>query len=156
MNSFEKDLKRTWAEKKGRKPFNWLEALESVTPTQDQTLGILKAKAGDWPTCACGNQCAILERYVDGEPKDPILAQLGIKFYENVANMWWDVKGSTSSFEKHRQMAISIFHQIESRSFKLINQTVFIAEVQRLIIDPLKKEELREYKRNIKKQNRPI
>ena len=63
----------TYTESKGHSPFNWLTALTASVITWSD----LQHRAGDWVTCACGNQCSIISRSSNGRPMDPLLAQLG-------------------------------------------------------------------------------
>jgi hypothetical protein len=87
--------------------------------------------ANYWPTCACGNQCAVIPREFNsltgsGAPVDKVLYRLGMTFANQINN--------------HRRAdALRTFHRIEVRSLELIrevNKTAAIKlarKTQRLI-----------------------
>ena len=104
---------KTYAETQGQPPFDWWHALNN--PDQYSHM-VLRLKAGEWTTCACGNQCAIIERHEDstddhpaGMPKDGLLAVLGTHFYAYVCEPNWDA-------------AKVILEKIEQRSAILIRE----------------------------------
>ncbi len=67
-----------------------------------------EALAGNWVTCACGNQCDIIPRqFPTGAPIDSQLAILGIKFQDAIK-------------AGHSNHALQILDQIEARSIYLI------------------------------------
>lgn len=102
-----KDFMKTYAEKKGEKPFNWNEALNKKDIDWEE----LNDKAQDWTTCACGNQCAVLPRGLNGEPEDEILAELG------------DQQGFAGAIEnKNAKLALHYLKLIEIHSAYLINE----------------------------------
>jgi hypothetical protein len=68
---------KTYSEVEGKEAFDWNKAL-SAKVISIKTWDELRHKAGDWVTCACGNQCAIIPRSSDtGRPLDELLATLG-------------------------------------------------------------------------------
>lgn len=69
----------TYAETRGEQPFDWNAFLLAAltTPPTDQQWEEAGKRAEQWTTCACGNQCAILERDMDGCPTDDMLAHIG-------------------------------------------------------------------------------
>lgn len=67
---------KTFAETRGEKPFDWNKALREDT-ISDEKWEEMENLAKSWVTCACGNQCSVLERTESGSPKDDILAKLG-------------------------------------------------------------------------------
>ena len=101
---------KKYSEDKGKEAFDWKKAL-SAKEISDQTWDELVKKAGDWVTCACGNQCAIIPRYDDGSPKDKILYVLGgiEGFYGAIRN-------------RDKENAIDLLAMIEYRSEILIRR----------------------------------
>lgn len=67
-------------------------------------------KAGDWVTCACGNQCSIIPR-IGNAPIDGKLYTLGLEFPSAIAD--GDFLG-----------AMEILHKIEERSCELIQEII--------------------------------
>lgn len=65
--------------------------------------------SGNWVSCACGNQCAVIPRKTNGQPKDLVLARLGSEFYSTIC-----------SHNSYR--ALEILHLIEIRSAELIEK----------------------------------
>jgi hypothetical protein len=101
---------KTYSEDQGKKAFDWNKALSAKSISGKKWDKLLK-KAGDWVTCACGNQCAILPRYADGEPKDQILSLLGgiDGFFGAIRN-------------RDKENAIDLLAMIETRSEILIRR----------------------------------
>jgi hypothetical protein len=120
---------KTYTETKDKQKFDWRSFLEErikeqpkgVTSVDNMTSkDIIKMRnkfkgeikmAGDWVTCACGNQCSILDRDGDGEPVDDKLAELGSDFYYFVNDLDW-------------KEAKTILKEIEKRSAKLIQEKI--------------------------------
>jgi hypothetical protein len=98
----------TYAESTGNKKFNWFTALERRLRDNVRESLVLTAKAKNWTTCACGNQCDIIPRSSEGEPFDSTLSVLGVDFYNAVRWARW-------------RQAINTLHAIEARSAKLIS-----------------------------------
>ncbi len=69
----------TYTETQGAKPFDWHAFLAKQSHTDDEWHEAVNL-AGGWVTCACGNQCAALERNPDGSPEDTHLYLLGEAF----------------------------------------------------------------------------
>lgn len=105
---------KTYAETRGEPPFDWWKALDNPTAFADNELAV---KAGAWVTCACGNQCAIIPRFQDGQPKDDELDSLGMRFYAAVESGNWSLAKIT-------------LRQIESRSSFLISEELQILRSQ--------------------------
>lgn len=100
----------TYSEEKGKEAFDWNKAL-SVGDISDKTWAELLKKAVDWVTCACGNQCAIIPRYNDGQPKDKVLTLLGgVQGFYGAIN------------ERDKEYTIELLAMIESRSAHLIKK----------------------------------
>jgi hypothetical protein len=101
---------KKYSEDKGKEAFDWKKAL-SAKRISDKKWDELVKKAGDWVTCACGNQCAIIPRYEDGEPKDQILSLLGglEGFFGAIRN-------------RDKENAIDLLAMIEYRSEILIRR----------------------------------
>lgn len=74
---------KTYAESKGYKPFDWNEFLNKENITEEEWDNSTKL-AQDWVTCACGNQCDIIPRNDDGDPKDWELTTLGYAFFKHI------------------------------------------------------------------------
>lgn len=93
-------------------PFNWnkfLNRKESTISEREWTKA--KKLAGNWVTCACGNQCSILDRDDQGEPLDNLLSTLGCDFYQDIAGR--DIKTAKHTLK-----------QIERRSAELIKEKI--------------------------------
>lgn len=86
MKKIEINSKSAYSVKEGEKYFDWYAFLKQEVFTQDE-LDDAAGKASDWVTCACGNQCAILDRNEWGEPEDQKLAEIGTHFADSVENM---------------------------------------------------------------------
>lgn len=86
-------LNQTYSETKGEAPFNWFEFLKDRRegkPIDDAEIAEARIKAESWVTCACGNQCARIERTDCGVPFDNELYNYGQKFYLAIENEDWD------------------------------------------------------------------
>lgn len=109
---------KTYAEIKHEKTFNWRTVLIEIIHENEDNGEIpiwkqedLITEAKSWVTCACGNQCAIFPRFDNGMPKDEILQDLGMDFYEEI--------------KAHKyHSALKLLHEIEQRSSYLL-QYVF-------------------------------
>lgn len=101
---------KTYSEDQGKEAFDWKKAL-SAKRISEITWDELSRRAGDWVTCACGNQCAIIPRHENGEPKDKVLALLGGPqgFYDAIR-------------ERDKKYAIELLELIELRSEALIKE----------------------------------
>lgn len=106
----------TYAELKGLNPINWRQALIDVKRKDVGKLADLHSWATNWPTCACGNQCALLPRKEDGTPLDKELVELGSKFAIEITYMRYfhDERGS-GGFDGFKAIAIETLDKIESR-----------------------------------------
>lgn len=91
-------MDKTFSETQGIAPFDWNKALDAAIAQEPEfeTWKDLKYRAMRWPSCACGNQCAIIPRNDDpedesghGAPNDPDLFQLGLGFYSHVEQRQW-------------------------------------------------------------------
>lgn len=76
----------TYAESKGKKPFDWNEFLNKKTYNEKELKRAEKV-AEDWATCACGTMCSIIDRDQHGQPLDKKLANLGGDFYRQIKEM---------------------------------------------------------------------
>jgi hypothetical protein len=65
--------------------------------------------AQKWPTCACGNQDAAIERNFDGAPVDTVLLTLGSQFMYAIQ-------------DRRIVPAIEILQAIEKRAAELLAQ----------------------------------
>src|SRR5215217_4099768 len=102
--------KLTYQQKVKATPFNWLDFLETSKHSLDE---MQKAKelAGNWPTCAVGNQCAVIPRDSDGEPVDNLLSVLGSEFYKHIKNWWFHNSiGNEVMTDMYRKNALEVFH----------------------------------------------
>lgn len=91
--------------------FNWITFLKRVIKKSPTKIEARRAerKAGNWPTCACGQLCKRLSRESNGMPVDTILFRSGGHFFLAVRNHDW-------------RKALSIFHRIEKRTAKLLKE----------------------------------
>jgi len=103
-------VKKTYAESERMPPFDWNEFLNSKRISQSDWQ-YAKDLAEDWVTCACGNQCEIIPRYDNGEPKDNILYELGIIFSKRIK-------------DKNKSLAKKCLAEIEERSAILIQEII--------------------------------
>jgi hypothetical protein len=95
---------KTYAETQWQKKFDWFDEL---TKAYWKEPGVRKKRAlrilsMSWTTCACGNQCAMIPRSIQGEPKDKLLAALGKRFYEYVKGCQWVEAIGTLTLIEHR------------------------------------------------------
>lgn len=122
------DAPKTYAEVRIRETTNWPEVLQMKVPFRynhdfNEKLCRLKILAGDWPTCACGNQCSVIPRNEIGEPKDELLFDLGMRFYNHIADAYYDCEDGyykRLSIIDNLERAKDVFDEIEARSFELI------------------------------------
>lgn len=92
--------------------FNWLAVLKDLAAgaTFDGLdYQLLRARAGEWPTCACGALCRDLPKDELERPKDSLLRNLGVSFFEHVRTRNWT-------------RALSTFHRIEARTQELLDE----------------------------------
>ena len=110
-------MEKTYTEIREELPFNWLNALKALienennpeNPPDKEYLDRLDNLAGDWVTCACGNQCSIIPRNAHGVPEDDNLRRLGYLFYGQI---------SSGKFKA----ALETLLQIEERSAQIISE----------------------------------
>jgi hypothetical protein len=86
---------KTFSETQGHAPFDWNRWLDRAVlknPSSDE-FQMAYGKANQWVTCAVGNQCTIIPRYLHdgsgGEPQDRELRNLGMRFMHNIQNGEW-------------------------------------------------------------------
>ena len=116
---------KTYAEKMNKKPFDWVAYLNRQikekrnvekeennrnSPWWEEYKKIIKL-SGSWVTCACGNQCSILDRNNADEPEDHELYSLGVEFNDVIEIGEW-------------QEAKKVLAMIEKRSAKLIQEKI--------------------------------
>lgn len=104
----------TYTIAKKKTPFDWNDfldrAMKNETSFKERTKAVQLASS--WVTCACGNQCDIIDRdSYDGEPMDENLSDLGMMFYHYVEDSEW-------------KEAKKILKKIEKRSAKLIEKKI--------------------------------
>jgi hypothetical protein len=82
----------TYAETKGEKPFDWNAFLDAAEAGEITNIEHREAErlAGDWVTCACGNQCAAIPRRAGGSPEDHELWDLGGSFALQIERQKYD------------------------------------------------------------------
>lgn len=95
-----------YTEAEGKAPFDWNKALNAPLITNWVEMHHL---SGSWVTCACGNQCAIIPRDTDGEPRDGRLSELGYLFHDYIN-------------ARNAPKAKETLAQIETRSAGIINK----------------------------------
>lgn len=101
------DLQTYFQEENPTKPiFNWPLFLARTDQTREEW-DEANDRAGDWVTCACGNQCAAIPRDHHGEPRDEVLAALGMDFYDAI---------DCENAEEARQ----VLDKIEARSIDIL------------------------------------
>ena len=108
---------KTYAESHGKTPFDWNKTLLDLIKRDKNNYLYnrniefsLEQLAGNWVTCACGNQCEIIQRDKEyGKPLDKKLRDLGNEFYDNIRECDWE-------------NALNKLHLIEIRSTELIKQ----------------------------------
>ena len=71
----------THAQSKGFLNLDWHLELDAYNEYDIEQHHLLLAAADDWDTCPCGTLSATLPRFEFGKPKDPILHDLGYRFY---------------------------------------------------------------------------
>lgn len=111
-----KTTERVYAETKGEPPFNWNVFLDQAIKTRGKSVDErayqkVYSLSESWVTCACGNQCSILDRDYDGEPLDEKLKDEGMKFMDLVQDRQWG-------------KAKLCLARIEKRSAKLISDKI--------------------------------
>jgi len=93
------------------KTFDWFDVLERLVKGEELSYSdkyILMDRAGNWPTCACGQLCKALPRNkITKVPEDATLQMLGVKFAEYVNMRKW-------------VQALHCFNKIEARSAELL------------------------------------
>lgn len=110
---------------KKEKQFNWLtflrKAVRHPRSITEEEWADARRRSGNWPTCACGEQCKALPRETGWKdafgndtlgpesPKDKILGLLGMDFYHAVGM-------------QRPNHALLIFQQIELRSIQLLRE----------------------------------
>lgn len=99
MTSFAKQQKRI--------EFDWNKFLSNKNKTRDEK-SISKTLSRSWVTCACGQQCQIIERFHHGEPTDNQLAYLGDIFCTQIC-------------DENYELAKKTLKLIEMRSSEIIN-----------------------------------
>lgn len=102
-------MDKTFAETQGKPSFDWNLALANPPKIDSEEHKQLVKLSGDWVTCACGNQCAIIPRSNGLVPDDKELNELGIDFCKSICFADWP-------------LAKYILLQIEARSTILITQ----------------------------------
>lgn len=82
----------TYAESQNKPPFDWNAELQKKINGEEFTVNKweLRDMACEWPTCACGNQCAAIPRNeYSGAPLDEKLRALGTEFYCRIVDSEW-------------------------------------------------------------------
>lgn len=105
----EQNINKAYNEVCEQETFDWKEFLANDGITHRDTWAEALDKAGEWVTCACGVQCAIIPRSASGRPYDPYLKALGNHFAQAIR-------------EKDKATAREILEKIEIRSASLIKQ----------------------------------
>ena len=85
-------MDKTYSEKRDIPPFDWNICLDELMAGKELSAELHKhyvSLAANWVTCACGNQCAILPRNLNGVPYDHALYGLGHYFYIQIKGASW-------------------------------------------------------------------
>lgn len=101
---------KTYSEQEDESYFDWNKALSEKRINTERWID-LADKSESWVTCACGNQCDIIDRGYKGEPYDNTLKKLGVLFHKNI-------------LKKKKSQAKKTLHKIEQRSKQLIKMKV--------------------------------
>lgn len=96
----------TYAESRGREAFDWNLALERRKISEHEWEE-MEELASKWTTCACGNQCSIIPRGINGGPEDEHLSLLGQRFLSLI-------------LIRSKRKALACLNEIELRSAELI------------------------------------
>lgn len=99
--------------------FDWNQFFNHTTYTKDD-LYMAVTMAMQWTTCACGNQCSVIPRDVNGAPKDSVLSQLGVDFYGCIIQM--EQSDTKERLKLYKAFAMETLKKIEKRSEILINE----------------------------------
>jgi hypothetical protein len=111
-----KKCNETYSKTRGEEPFDWNKFLARKRINSEQWLDAANL-AGSWVTCACGNQCKIIPRDIDGEPKNPLLRRLGTRFYHDIQDE--DKAGARATLKRiEAQSAIVIKRILDRRKRK--------------------------------------
>lgn len=103
----------TYAEEHGKKPFDWSVFLKRAITREVSKEEMWEAQylAARWVTCACGNQCSMLPRFVDGEPKDEQLSAMGSDFNNAITcKRWRDARGMLKRIEGRSDELLAAMH----------------------------------------------
>lgn len=73
----------TYTEVQGAQLFDWHAFLAKPTHHDDEW-HLATNLAGEWVTCACGNQCSAIPRELCGAPQDEQLYELGCAFARQI------------------------------------------------------------------------
>jgi hypothetical protein len=120
MNNLE-----TYTQACGKLPFDWNGFLSKANYTNEDLI-FADTKARSWVTCACGSQCNVLPRDGQGQPEDPLLKNLGLRFMYAIGAMFnahnsdYDSAIQIEDFATARRDAKEILQQIEDRATDLI------------------------------------
>lgn len=112
---------KTYAEQKGERKFNWYKFLHQKKNYCFSHMFQAWQLAKNWTTCACGNQCKIIPRYEDGEPKDHLLNNLGINFYDLIDEMYY-ASVYNINYDHIKADALLVLDKIEARSKLIIKR----------------------------------
>lgn len=120
----------TYAQSKGKPPYDWNRALREVTPESRDRLNRMRELAAQWVTCACGSQCELIPRSHAltgggvGMPEDTELRRLGGCFVADVGRLGSARWSHLFLFEAARRSAQVTLAAIEARSAVLIQQVL--------------------------------
>lgn len=89
-------MDKTYAETQGEAPIDWNKFLANPPEKDSYDHMVAADLSGEWVTCACGNQCAIIPRHeYKGSPMDAELAKLGLDFCDDICEARWPVARAT-------------------------------------------------------------
>lgn len=89
---------KTYSETAGKPAFDWHDALKNP---RKYSHAMLSELAGNWVTCACGNQCDVIPRFGAGAPMDRELYDLGSEFSCEVdSKLWEDAEETLTKIER--------------------------------------------------------
>lgn len=109
-----------YSEATHRPVLDWRQRLQAVKLGDLNEIDQLEGYAGDWPTCACGQQDEHIERR-DGTPVDGTIYNLGVNFYTHVKGMrYCSLLNEGIVFEQRRRLALATLGGIEARASELL------------------------------------
>ena len=123
MNSYSRtgdDGMKTYAETHSKWIYDWPQIIDDLEHDRYDDEGKFEVydAASNWPTCACGNQCAALPRDEEGCPVDKVMEKLGGQFFWSIGSLM--ASSTKLQREVHASRARHYMGLIEDRARKLL------------------------------------